>query len=161
MRTMASWKEVHEAVPDLAAGVQSLLDAHKHKTIATLRRDGSPLISGTDATVRDGELWLGMMPDSRKALDLLRDPRLALHSATVDPDMADGDAKIAGRAIELDDPAAKQGHMDGMEEDPGPFHLFRVDVTEISRVTLGGDPPDHLVIESWHDGTGYQRVERQ
>lgn len=157
---MASWKEVTAAAPDLSAAVQALLDAHKHKTLATLRRDGSPRISGTEASFRDGELWLGMMPDSRKALDLLRDPRFALHSATVDPDMGEGDAKIAGRAIEVDDVAAKQALTDG-GPDPGPFHLFRVDVTEIVRITLGGDPPDHLVIESWHEGAGRQRVERR
>ena len=158
---MASWREVTEGAPELAAAVQALFDAHKHKTIATLRRDGSPRISGNEASFRDGELWLGMMPDSRKALDLLRDPRLALHSATVDPEMAEGDAKIAGRAVEVDDPGVKQALVEEAGEDPGPFHLFRVDVTEVVRITLGGDPPDHLVIESWHEGTGYKRAERQ
>ena len=91
------------AAPELAVAVQRSFDAHIHKTLATLRADGSPRISGQEASFREGELWLGMMPDSRKATDLLRDPRLALHSATVDPEMAGGDAKLAGRAEEVTD----------------------------------------------------------
>ena len=102
---MATWGEVRAAAPELAAAVQACFDAHVHKVIATLRRDGSPRVSGTEATFWDDELWLGMMPDSVKALDLLRDPRFALHSATVDPEMAAGDAKLSGRAIEIADEA--------------------------------------------------------
>ncbi|MGQ0803760.1 MAG: pyridoxamine 5'-phosphate oxidase family protein [Actinomycetota bacterium] len=157
---MATWKEVEVAAPELSAAVRQLFDAHKHKALATLRRDGSPRISGTEVSFRDGELWLGMMDRSLKARDLQRDPRLAIHSPMLDAEMAEGDAKIGGRAIEVDDVAAKQALTDG-GPDPGPFHLFRVHVTEIVRITLGGDPPDHLVIESWHEGAGLHRVERR
>jgi hypothetical protein len=82
---MARWSEVERAAPELAAAAREFLDAGVHKTLATLRRDGSPRISGIEATIADGELWLGMMPASLKALDLRRDPRLALHSPTVEP----------------------------------------------------------------------------
>jgi len=82
---MATWQEFTGAAPELAQAVQARLDEHRHKLLATLRKDGSPRISGVETTVRNGELWLGMMWQSRKALDLQRDPRLALHSATVDP----------------------------------------------------------------------------
>jgi Pyridoxamine 5'-phosphate oxidase len=162
---MATWNEVTKAAPELAAAVQGRFDAHIHKTLATLRADGSPRISGIEASFRDGEVWLGMMPDSRKARDLQRDPRFALHSATVDPKMADGDAKLAGRAIEITDQstidwfAGQEGEEKG--EAPEPFHLFRVDVEEIVLTTLGGDPPDHLVIETWRERRGVSRVERR
>jgi hypothetical protein len=157
---MATWEEVSAAAPELAAAVRKRFDAHKHKALATLRRDGSPRISGTEVSFRDGELWLGMMNRSMKALDLRRDPRLALHSPLLDEEMAEGDAKVAGRAIEVTDEKSKQAHITGGEP-PGPFHLFRVDVTELVRITLGGDPPDHLVIESWHERAGLERVERR
>lgn len=98
---MASWKDVGEAAPELARGVETAFDAHLHKTVATLRR--STRISGVEATFGDGELWLGMMPGSIKARDLLHDPRLAIHSATADSEMKNGDAKIAGRAVEITD----------------------------------------------------------
>ncbi len=150
---MATWSEVTRSAPELAAAVQRRFAAHIHKTLATLRADVSPRISGIEASFRDGELRLGMTPDSRKARDLQRDPRFALHSATADPDMADGDAKISGRAVEVTDQAivdwfaAKEREEKG-EEPPKPFHLFRADIGEVVLVTLSGDPPDHLVIET-------------
>jgi hypothetical protein len=160
---VARWEEVEREVPDLARAVKARFDAHRHKLLATLRRNGSPRISGTETTFADGELWLGMMPNSLKALDLRRDPRLALHSGRLDLDMADGDAKIAGRAEEVS--AAEEldrfrRSNETGEIPPGPFHLFRVDLTELVLTSLG-DPPDHLVIESWHPREGLRRVERR
>src|SRR5215217_5614644 len=148
---MASWSEVEAAAPELAARVRATMDAHKHKVLATLRRDGSPRVSGIEATFTDGELWLGMMPGSRKAMDLRRDPRLALHSASVDPTEDDpsawpGDAKVAGRAV-------------GAGEGGGGAHLFRVDVTEVVHTRVG-TPADHLVIEVWREGAGLRRLTR-
>jgi len=159
---VATWGEVRAAAPELAAAVQACFDAHVHKVIATLRRDGSPRVSGTEATFWGDDLWLGMMPDSVKALDLLRDPRFALHSATVDPEMAGGDAKLSGRAIEIADDATIAAFVGRFEEDrgqepPQPFHLFRADVTEIVRTTVESD---RLVIESWREGEDVRRVER-
>jgi hypothetical protein len=163
---MATWDDVSKAAPELAATVQRCFDAHIHKTLATLRADGSPRVSGQEMSFRDGDVWLGMMPDSRKARDLQRDPRLGVHSATVDPTMAGGDAKLSGRAVEVTDRetfdwfVSKEGEEKG-EEPPEPFHLFRIDVAEIVLTTLGGDPPDHLVIETWRERRGVTRVERR
>ena len=156
---MATWKQFSGAAPELARSVQELFDAHKHKLLATLRKDGSPRISGIEASFRDGELWLGMMPGSRKALDLRRDPRLALHSASLDPPEDPtswtGDAKLAGRAVEVDDPALLERLGAGESA-----HLFRVEVTEVV-LTRVGDPPDHLVIDLWQEGKGLRRMQRR
>jgi hypothetical protein len=163
---MASWDEVTAAVPELAGKARGLFDAHRHKTLATLRKDGSPRISGTEANFADGELWLGSMHRSMKALDLRRDPRLALHSASEDPPddptAWQGDAKVAGRAEEITDPARKKAvqQASGGGEPPGPYHLFRVDVTEVV-LTRVGDPPDHLVIEVWREGEGLRSMQRK
>ena len=159
---MASWSEVEAAAPELASRARTTLDAHKHKVLATLRRDGSPRLSGIEATFTDGELWLGMMPGSRKALDLRRDPRLALHSASVDPPDDDpsawpGDAKVAGRAVEVDDSALLERL--GAGEGGGGAHLFRVDLTEVVHTRVG-EPADHLVIEVWDEGAGLRRLKR-
>jgi len=158
---MASWSEVEAAAPALAARVRATMDAHKHKVLATLRRDGSPRVSGIEAEFSDGELWLGMMPGSRKAMDLRRDPRLALHSASVDPTEEDpsgwpGDAKVAGRAVEVDDPALVE-RLAG--EGGGGAHLFRVDLAEVVHTRVG-EPADHLVIEVWREGMGLRRLRR-
>src|SRR5688572_3858268 len=100
-RTVGSWADVVDREPDFAERVRHLLASHKHLTLATLRKDGSPGISGTELQIEDGDLWLGMMTRSMKALDLRRDPRLALHSPSVDPPEGAesgwlGDAKVAG-----------------------------------------------------------------
>ena len=110
---MPSWSEVERAAPELAAAVRGRFDAHRHKVLGTLRADGSPRLSGIEVTFRDGEMWLGMMPGSRKASDLRADPRLAVHSATADPDLADGDARITGRAVEVTDPGAMAALIEG------------------------------------------------
>ena len=179
---MASWQDVEAVVPDLAAAVRAAFDAHKHKVLATLRADGSPRVSGNEVTFKDGEAWLGMMHRSVKALDLLRDPRLAVHSATADAELKLGDAKLSGRAVEetdaetirrfgADSAEEHGGEEPGAEEHggdtppesadpPEPFHLFRIDISEVSIVRIG-DPPDHLVIESWSPASGYRRTERR
>src|SRR3712207_192462 len=90
---MPSWSFVEAEAPELAALARGFLDAYVHKTLATLRRDGSPRISGTEVVFSEGELWLGSMWHSSKALDLLRDPRFALHSGSADPPDWAGDAK--------------------------------------------------------------------
>jgi Pyridoxamine 5'-phosphate oxidase len=143
---MASWSEVEEQAPELADAARRYFDKHKHKTLATLRRDGSPRISGSEAEIRDGELTFGSMWRAVKALDLQRDPRFALHSGSDDPDAGwSGDAKVAGRAEEL--------------SADGESHLFRADITELVVVRLG-EPADHIVIESWHEGRGLTRRRR-
>ena len=136
---MARWHEIEAEAPELAARARELFDANKHKTLATLRRDGSPRISGIEIEFDDGELWFGSMWRAVKALDLQRDPRFAIHSASDGADFQ-GDAKVAGRAEEV--------------SSDGRSHRFRADVTELVVISLGGDPPDHLVIESWHAGRG-------
>jgi Pyridoxamine 5'-phosphate oxidase len=145
---MASWSEVEAQAPELAGRARTFLDAFKHKTLATLRRDGSPRISGSELEIEDGEMWLGSMWRAVKALDLQRDPRFALHSGSPDPDAGwSGDAKIAGRAVEVTERSATS-------------HRFRLDITELVVVSLG-DPADHIVVESWHEGRGVKRVERR
>jgi hypothetical protein len=159
---MTAWDDVIAAAPDLAEQAQAAFDRHRHKTMATLRRDGAPRISAIEVEFKDGELWLGSMPGAMKARDLLRDPRLALHSASADPQEmeagAAGDAKIAGRAVEITDAEVLAEF--AKDAPPGPFHLFRVDVAEVVVVRVG-DPPDHLVIDYWSPDTGRRTVKRK
>src|SRR5712692_3247517 len=101
---MAAWKDVEQAEPEFAARVRRLFEAGRHKTIATLRADGSPRISGIECEFADGELTFGSMPGARKGADLKRDPRFALHGPAYHPKEGEeanwpGEAKIAGRAV--------------------------------------------------------------
>ncbi len=156
---VASWSEVEAQAPELAARARELLDAGKHKTLATLRRDGAPRVSGSEADIADGELWFGSMWKAVKALDLRRDPRFALHSGSEDPPVWRGDAKVAGHTEEVTDPE-RIAAINGEGTPPGPSHLFRADIAELVVVRLG-EPPDHIVIESWHAGRGVTRRERR
>ena len=147
---MTSWQDFAADAPELAQRVRTAFTVRRHATMATLRRDGSPRISGTDVRFDDatGELRLGSMPNARKAQDLQRDPRVALHSPTVDPPPGDdpawpGEAKLAGTAVE--------------EPSGDASHSFRLDIAEAVWTHLAGG---RLVIESWHAGRGLRRVER-
>lgn len=153
---MATWSQVENEVPELAGLARSFLDAGVHKTLATLRRDGSPRISGTEAKFGGGELWFGSMPRALKARDLQRDPRFALHSASVDPPDWKGDTKVAGRAVEVTDPARREAILGEPSEG---FHLFICDIFELV-VTSLAESGKHLWIESWHEGRGYNRVKK-
>jgi hypothetical protein len=152
---MTSWADVVAEMPALAACVRERFAIRKHKTLATLRRDGSPRISGVEVEFAEGEVFLGIMSDSVKLHDLLRDPRLAVHSPTDDPPDGRpsgwlGEAKIAGRAIEVDLPDSPV---------PG-ARRFRVDITEVVLTHLN-EAGDRLVVESWHPGKGMERLERR
>jgi hypothetical protein len=112
-------------------------------------------LSGIEIDFAEGEVLMGMMPGSLKARDIGRDPRLAVHALSDDPPEDNpsawqGDAKIAGRAVEVRGPEAKDE----------PSNRFRIDITEVV-LTRIGDPADHLLIESWHSERGLERLRRK
>jgi hypothetical protein len=151
---MTAWQDVEQAVPEFAQRVQALFDAHRHKTIATLRADGSPRISGIEAVFEDGELVFGSMPKARKGADLRRDPRFALHGATIDPiDGSEaqwpGEVKISGRAI------AAIPIFEGSDGD-----RFHADIAEVVHTHLN-DEATMLVIEWWTPTHGLRKIERE
>jgi hypothetical protein len=134
---MVAWREIKADAPQFAARVRELFQARKHKTLATLRADGSPRISGIETQIGE-QVTFGSMAASRKLADLERDPRMALHSPSVDPPEDNpsgwvGEAKITGRAVRI-----AEG--------------FQVDITEVALTYLDG-----LVIESWHPGRGHNK----
>jgi len=149
-----AWKDVERAEPEFAARVRHLFEAGRHKTIATLRADGSPRISGIECELADGELRFGSMPGARKGADLRRDPRFALHGPTFHPQEGKeaewpGEAKIAGRAV-------LAGPID--EEPAG--GLFIADISEVVITRLNPEAT-LLVIESWTPQRGLVVVERE
>ncbi len=155
---MSGWQAIEDAEPEFAGRVRRLFDAGRHKTIATLRADGSPRISGIECEFADGDLRFGSMSGARKGADLQRDPRFALHGPTFHPvegQEADwpGEAKIAGRAV----PAGPVLTDEGDQEDG---EMYVADITEV--VVTGLDPDaTKLVIESWTPDRGLQRIERE
>jgi hypothetical protein len=156
--TVPAWNAIEQAEPEFAARVQQLFDAGRHKTIATVRADGSPRISGVECEFVDGDLRFGSMTGARKGADLERDPRFALHGPTFHPEEGKesdwpGEAKIAGRAV----PAG--GGTGDEANEPADGELFVADVTEVV-ITMLNDDATKLVVESWTAERGLRRVER-
>jgi hypothetical protein len=156
---VATWGEFAAEAPHVAERARAFLEARKHLTLATLRRDGAPRISGIEVQILGGDLWMGSMWRSPKALDLRRDPRFALHSSSIDPPEWTGDAKVAGRAVETHDEDTKARIVAAAGGAPsGPFHLFRLEIDEVVVIALG-DPPDHLAVRRWTAADGVREHE--
>ena len=154
--TVPSWKEIQSDSPAFARKVEERFTAGTNKTIATLRKDGSPRISGTELEFHEGQITLGMMGKSMKLLDVRRDPRVALHSPTIEPPKGQpsehpGDAKIAGLLIEH------------IAADLGPEYpsagAFEIDIREVV-LTYVDETETHLVIESWDAAHGWRKRTR-
>jgi hypothetical protein len=154
-----AWAAFAAAAPALAAAAEARFAPRTHHTLATLRRDGSPRTSGIEVQFRHGELTMGMMPDSVKARDLLRDPRFALqanHGSGTD--LVEGDVRVAGRAVEVLDAEELARFRAEVGPPPGPFHLFRTEVTEVVRTTV--EDEQYLVVEFWTPDAGLRTRRR-
>jgi hypothetical protein len=141
-----NWTEFTKAAPELAERGEKLLRSAGVCLVGTLRADGWPRISPCEVILEEGELMLGMMWQSRKAKDLLRDPRLVVHSAQCDPQAGNGDFKLYGRAQEIPD--------DGTDPTrPRPSHLFAVDIESAGYISFGDD----RTVLRWASARGLER----
>ncbi|GAB3287263.1 pyridoxamine 5'-phosphate oxidase family protein [Parasphingorhabdus pacifica] len=144
---MATWHQFNEDSPELAAAARARFETARHHVLSTVRRDGSPRVSGTEVDWLDQHLVIGSMPRAVKALDLRRDNRFALHANPGDGSMSPPDVKIAGRAIEvLGDEQADW--VARVQPPSSESHLFRLDITEVVTTQLGEDQ-QHLLIKLW------------
>jgi hypothetical protein len=154
---MTTWEEFTKAAPRIAA-----VFARRHAAtgnlclLATLRADGSPRISPMEPRIFEGRLWLIGMPDTTKFRDLARDPRFCLHTATVDTQVTEGDAKLWGVVDDVRDTALHQRFAMDLFEDTGldlrgrDFdHFYAADLTGASAIEVGGG---HLDITIWKPG---------
>ncbi|WP_189311981.1 pyridoxamine 5'-phosphate oxidase family protein [Streptomyces brasiliensis] len=158
MNQTARWADFRSSAPEFAQTAEDRFGAFRHHVLATVRKDGSPRTCGLEVRFLHGELWLGMMPDSFKALDLRRDPRFALQ-ANPGPDtgMGGGDVRVGGRAVEVVDTAAKGAYREEVEP-PEPFHLFRTELTEVVRTYV--EDETYLVVQVWKPGEPVRTLKR-
>jgi hypothetical protein len=163
---VASWDELTAAAPRIAAAFRRRHEATGHLCLlGTLRRDGFPRISPMEPHMFEGQLWLHGMPGTAKWRDLVRDPRFTLHTATADPQVTEGDAKLWGTVQHVPDPALHDRYAAWLLERTGfdlrgatPFeHFFRADILGASALAVGDD---HLDITVWRQG-GEERVIRK
>ncbi|HEY6532266.1 MAG TPA: pyridoxamine 5'-phosphate oxidase family protein [Acidimicrobiales bacterium] len=156
---MASWKTFKDESPELAGKVEARLRAHKHHVMATVRRDGAPRVSGTEVEISGDELYLGSMWEARKALDLRRDPRLAVHTNPGEETMEGGDAKFSATAIEVPDGDPAKERIRDEVSPPEPFHQFRLDLSEVV-LTEVDQEAELLSVHLWRPGRGVTTTSR-
>jgi len=150
-----NWGEFAGAAPELAALGEERFERTGAILVGTIRRDGTPRISPVEYLLFEGRLFLGMMWQSRKALDLLRDPRCLVHSMVVDKSDPAGEFKLRGRALAVQDPEVVELYCQALQEKinwrpDGPFHLFAVDIERITFIKYA-ENGDQLVRE-WRPG---------
>jgi len=163
--TVSTWKAFAEAAPAIAT-----IFTRRHAAtgnlcmLATLRADGFPRISPIEPRIFEDQLWIVGMPDTRKFHDLGRDPRFCLHTATVDTQVTDGDAKLWGIVADVQDKALHQRFATDLFEESGfdlrgqEFtHFYAADITGASAVEVGGG---HMDVTVWTPGES-ERVVRK
>jgi hypothetical protein len=152
------WNDLQERQPRLGAIAAGRLVAPGVLLVVTIRADGTPRLSPVEPFVLDGELWLAMMLGSRKAADLLRDPRLLVHSIVTSRDGGEGEVKLRGTARHHQDATVHRRYADAVSEalpwspEVGRFHLFSMDIDQVTLVRYDDATGDqHLVL--WPPGT--------
>ncbi|WP_414937475.1 pyridoxamine 5'-phosphate oxidase family protein [Amycolatopsis sp. cmx-11-51] len=149
---MATWQQFSEEAPALAEKIKERFTAKKSHVLATLRRDGSPRVSGSEVDFREEDLLIGSLINAVKAKDLRCDGRFAIHAASA-IDEGGADAKVAGRAVEITDPA----EVARLQGDDEPAHVFRLDLSEVALTWVEGNS---LMVEVWKEGQGSKRLAR-
>ena len=167
---MTTWADLSRIEPDLAARGRSILASTTNAVLATLRADGSPRVSGIDPFFAVGELWIGSMPGARKADDLARDPRLALHGVPWESrrlrdgagDPGEADVKLTGQAVEVTDPAQISGALASFAagrgfEPPEGGRYYRIELASLAVTFVEGEA---LVIDHWTEQSGRSTIRR-
>ena len=148
------WSDFQSRCPELADVGRRRLEERHLCLIGTLRLDGSPRISPIEPYLVGGDLMMGMMAGSRKAADLLRDPRVVVHTTVTRWEADEGDFKLYGTAVAVPDPARRAALYLAMTEahnwaeppaDDPAYHVFSIRPVSVGYVRF--DPP------TWQDWT--------
>lgn len=133
-----TWPEFEAGAPDMAAFARQQF-AMRVAVIGTIRQDGLPRLSCIEPVIMEGDLYLGMMWHSRKALDLFRDPRIVLRNAICSNTGNEIELTLRGRAIEITDPQVRRRYVAATETPwkEAHFHLFLMDIESASHVAYG------------------------
>lgn len=156
------WIEFQGDQPRLAEVARDRLLGPGVVLVCTIRADGTPRLSPVEPFVMDGELWLAMLWGSRKAADLLRDPRVLVHNIVTSRDGADGEVKVRGTARPVDDLAIQERYAVAVAEAigwkaiPGRFHLFAVDVHDVAYLRYDDATGDQYTV-LWPRNTEFVR----
>jgi hypothetical protein len=143
-RQTLTWSDFAAKAPELAELGRERFRRPGIVLVGTIRRDGTPRISPVEYYEVEGHLLLGMMWQSFKARDLLRDSRCLVHSVVTSRAGDEGEFKLRGRAVDVLEPSLRSAYGDATEAEidwrpSEPFHLFTVDVEEAAFVIYEED----------------------
>jgi Pyridoxamine 5'-phosphate oxidase len=159
------WKDFKRAAPDLAKSAEAVLGSNGLALIGTIRRDGTPRISPVEVFFPGEELLLGMMKRSRKALDLLRDPRCVVHNTVSDPEGSQPELKLRGRAISGEEGMVErycEGYAKRWKSRPPksfPGHVFSLDVADATLIRYETEKGE-MIVTRWRAGLGVSETRR-
>jgi hypothetical protein len=151
------WDELEADAPELADAARKEFERTGMALVGTLRKDGSPRISCVEPCIVDGVLYLGMMWRSRKAVDLVRDPRLVLHNAVSTNRGDELEIAVNGRAVEIHDAETRRRYAEAVERtawNGSPFHLFAVEIDSVGLVKY---EDGEQLVKVWPAGTELRR----
>jgi pyridoxamine 5'-phosphate oxidase-like protein len=154
------WDAFERACPEIGELARARFERDQLVMLGTIRLDGSPRVSPNECDLAEGRLFVSMMWRSRKALDLLRDPRIVVHSVTTNNDGTDGDVKIYGRAVDERDPELRAAFREAIRRridwapDEPEYHCFSIDVRSAGYVRFG----DRAEALTWDAERGLRRL---
>ena len=137
------WSEFERACPEIATLARERFAKDELVMLGTVRSNGYARVSPCEIDFAAGRLLLGMMWRSRKALDLLRDPRVAVHSVPSDRTNPGGDVKLYGRVVDERDLEVRRAFRDAIRAridwapDEPDYHLFSLDVEQAGFISFG------------------------
>jgi hypothetical protein len=159
---LMKWSEVSEQAPRLADLGRQRLEEPGVVLVGTIRRDGTARISPVEPLLWRGDLWLSMLFGSHKATDLRRDSRVLIHSIVTGRDGRMGEFKVRGRAVEAPGGSIHDGYAEevrsrlGWEPTPGRFHLFSIDIGDVTFIRYEEASGDQFVTR-WPAGEEFVR----
>ena len=154
------WDAFERACTEIGELARARFERDQLVMLGTIRLDGSPRVSPNECDFAKGRLFVSMMWRSKKALDLLRDPRIVVHSVTTNRDGTDGDVKIYGRAVDEQDPNLRAAFREAIRRridwspDEPEYHCFSVDVRSVGYVRFG----DRAEALTWDEEHGLRRL---
>ena len=154
------WDAFERTCPEIGELARARFERDQLVMLGTIRLDGSPRVSPNECDFAEGRLFVSMMWWSRKALDLLRDPRIVVHSVTTNNDGTDGDVKIYGRAVDEQDPELRAAFREAIRRridwapDEPEYHCFSIDVRSAGYVRFG----DRAEALTWDAERGLRRL---
>ena len=158
-----SWSAFASDAPELATAVRDVLKRHGFAFAGTIRRDGSPRISPVEVHISDNRLFVVLIPDTAKAHDLDRDPRITLQTPIASAGAPGLEVKLRARTSDVLDPGLRAAMAASVEEASGwrPGEQWRYCELLLSSVAMLDWVDGDMILHRWDAPRGLRGPERR